>query len=192
MIYAILRLLSIVVFKLFFSLKVEGRQNIPEKGGAILASNHASYTDVLLIGCGIGRHLKYVAKAELFKKFFSRVIWTYLGGIPINRRGVNLDSFKKIVDEVEKGSLVVIFPEGTRVPYGEKGEIKPGIIALYKMVDAPIIPVSLNSGRLWPRNSFIKKPGLITVTFHEPIEKGLSREEFVKRLEEQINPDTTP
>ncbi len=106
-----------------------------------------------------------------------------------NNSGALRKMVKGVKRELGKGSNIIIFPEGTRVPYGERGEIKAGIIALYKMVDAPIIPVSLNSGRLWPRNSFIKKPGLITVTFHEPIEKGLSREEFVARLEEKINFD---
>ncbi|MHB8483009.1 MAG: lysophospholipid acyltransferase family protein [Nitrospiria bacterium] len=172
MLYGALHLLSFIVFKLFFNLKVEGRQNIPKKGGAILASNHASYADILLIGCGIWRRLRYVAKAELFKSFFSRVIWTYLGGIPINRRGVNRDSFKKIIDQVEKkGNLVVIFPEGTRSTDGHLKEAKMGIGMLVYLSGATVIPTYISgSDRVLPSGSRKIRIHPVAVTYGEPVD----------------------
>ncbi|MBI1821453.1 MAG: 1-acyl-sn-glycerol-3-phosphate acyltransferase [Nitrospirae bacterium] len=190
MLYAVLHLFSFIIFKLFFNLKVEGRQNIPKKGGAILASNHASYADILLIGCGIWRRLRYVAKAEIFKKFLSRGIWTYLGGIPINRRGVNRDSFKKIIDQVEKkGNLVVIFPEGTRSTDGHLKEAKMGIGMLVSLSGAKVIPTYISgSEKVLPVHSRRIKIHPVSVTYGEPIDfSDLSRQWEGKELYQRIS-----
>ncbi len=190
MLYAVLHLFSFIIFKLFFNLKVEGRQNIPKKGGAILASNHASLADTLLIGCGIWRRLRYVAKAEIFKKFLSRVFWTNLGGIPINRRGVNRDSFKKIIDQVEKkGNLVVIFPEGTRSTDGHLKEAKMGIGMLVSLSGAKVIPTYISgSEKVLPAHSRRIKIHPVSVTYGEPIDfSDLAKQWEGKELYQRIS-----
>ena len=190
MLYAVLHLFSFIIFKLFFNLKVEGRQNIPRKGGAILASNHASYADVLLIGCGIWRRLRYVAKAEIFENFFSRVIWTSLGGIPINRRGVNRNSFKKIIDQVEKKrNLVVIFPEGTRSTDGLLKEAKMGIGMLVSLSGAKVIPAYISgSEKVLPVHSRRIKIHPVSVTYGEPVDfSDLPRQWEGKELYQRIS-----
>jgi len=161
---------------------------------AIYAVKHQSAWETGFMQTVIKNPVYILKKILTYIPLYNIMMFT-AGYIPVDRKN-NAGALRKMVKDAKKqlakGSNIIIFPEGTRVAYGERGEIKPGVIALYKMTDAPIIPVSLDSGRLWPRNSFIKKPGKITVTFHKPIEKGLSREEFVKKLDEKINSNTTP
>ncbi len=84
------------------------------------------------------------------------------------------------------GKSIVIFPEGTRIKSGEKGEYHPGVAMLYNHLEAPLIPVALNSGRYWGRNAFVKKPGRVVIEFMPPMEPGMRSREFLKVLEEKI------
>lgn len=171
MLYAVFHVLSSAVFRLFFGFKVYGRENVPKKGGAILASNHCSYADILLIGCGIYRRLKYVAKAELFQKTFSRILWTRLGGIPLNRGGVNRDSFKKIIEALQAGSLVVIYPEGTRSETGKLGPPKWGIGMLVALSGVPVIPTYIyGSHKVLPAGTKRIHFHPVSVTYGKPMD----------------------
>lgn len=164
--YRILQAISFVIFKLFFNLKITGRHHIPRNGGAILASNHASYADILLIGCGIKRRLRYVAKAEMFKGFLVKALWIYLGGIPVNRRGASRETFKKIFDQVDQGNLVVVFPEGTRSSDGELKQAKLGIGMMVAMSGSRVIPTYISgSDRVLPSHSMKVKFHPVSVNY---------------------------
>jgi len=169
--YRILQIVFFVIFKFFFNLEVKGKRHIPGKGGAILASNHASYADILLIGCGIRRRLRYVAKAEMFRSVWSRILWTHLGGIPINRRGVSGESFRQIFNHLLKGHLVVIFPEGTRSKDEHLKDGKMGIGMIAAMSGAKIIPTYISgSGRVLPAQSTKVSRHPVRVTYGTPVE----------------------
>ncbi|MFI5303401.1 MAG: lysophospholipid acyltransferase family protein [Nitrospiria bacterium] len=169
--YRILQAISYVIFKIFFKLKVAGRQYVPRKGGAILASNHSSYADILLIGCALRRRLRYVAKAEMFNGFFIRALWLYLGGIPIKRRGVPRESFKRIFDQLNRGSLVVVFPEGTRSSDGELKSAKLGIGMMAVLSEARIIPTYISgSDQVLPSHSRKIKFHPVSVTYGPPVD----------------------
>lgn len=109
-------------------------------------------------------------------------------------RGQGAKALRSLIEgarvAVDRGSPVVIFPEGTRVPPGEKGQYHPGIAALYKQLALPVVPVALNSGFFWGRRSFVKRPGTILVEFLEPIEPGLERKAFMAELERRIETAT--
>lgn len=87
---------------------------------------------------------------------------------------------------VEKRRPVVIFPEGTRVPHGERPELRPGFAGLYRALGLPVVPVAHDSGRLWGRG-LIKNPGTIRVKVGEIIPAGLKREEVEARVQQAIN-----
>lgn len=89
-----------------------------------------------------------------------------------------------------RGSSVIIFPEGTRVPVGERRPYSPGVAALYLQLGRPVVPVALNSGLFWPRRSFVKRPGRITVELLEPIAPGLDRKAFMAELERRLEAAT--
>ena len=100
-------------------------------------------------------------------------------------------ALKKMIEKsrsaLNDGSTVVIFPEGTRKMFGDAPDYKSGIAMLYKnLPEFDVIPVSLNSGKFWPRNSIPKKSGVVNVTFHAAMPKGLSKPEFMQRLQEVI------
>jgi len=86
-----------------------------------------------------------------------------------------------------QGFCVVVFPEGTRVPYGQRGKYKIGGALLAASSGVPVIPVAHNAGRLWGRNAFSKHPGLITMSIGAPIEtRGLKADEINQRVEAWI------
>lgn len=89
------------------------------------------------------------------------------------------------------GRSVLIFPQGTRVASGQSAPYQIGVFALYQATGLDVVPVALNSGRFWARNGFIKKPGLISVCFLPSLAGGLSRGEFMTKLEEAIETEMT-
>ena len=84
---------------------------------------------------------------------------------------------------------IVIFPQGTRVSPGtlvKDSPYQPGVSALYRVLDVPVVPVALNSGNFWPRRQFLRRPGTIVLEFLKPIDPGLPRKEFDAILETSI------
>ncbi len=151
MFYWVLKLVLLgPVLRLVFRPHVEGEENLPEGGAAILASNHLSYSDWLFMPLTIPRRVTFVAKAEYFntpgikgwlqKKFFSGA-----GQVPIDRSGASaaegaLSSAKRILDE---GELFGIFPEGTRSHDGKLYRGKTGVARLALETGVPVIPVAV-------------------------------------------------
>ena len=86
-----------------------------------------------------------------------------------------------------QGRPILIFPEGTRVSPGDSPPLQPGFAGLYRALDLPVVPIAIDSGRLWGRASFLKRPGVITFRFAAPIEAGLPRREIERRVHEDIN-----
>lgn len=85
-----------------------------------------------------------------------------------------------------EGRAVLIFPEGTRVLPGERPPLQPGFAGLYRSLGIPVVPVALDAGRLWPR-TLVKRPGIVTMRFGDPIPPGLSRDEIEERVHQGIN-----
>lgn len=85
-----------------------------------------------------------------------------------------------------EGRSVMIFPEGTRVAPGEQPPVKPGLAGLYKALKLPLVPVAVDSGRVWPRHG-PKRPGAVTLRFGEPLPPGLARAEMEERVHAAIN-----
>ncbi len=112
------------------------------------------------------------------------------GVIPVDRAG-SAKALRRMMRAAaaarEAQRSVLIFPEGTRVPPGEQPPLQAGFAGLYKQLRLPCVPVALDSGRLWPRNSFIKRAGTVTVRFGEPIPPGLPRDEVEARVHAAIN-----
>lgn len=156
-IYLLAKVIAFFVFHLFFLIEIKGKENMPKKGGFIIASNHLSYLDPPLIGFACPRKLYYFAKISLFKiKVFSNLI-KILGAIPIEREGSPL-SLRKGLDILKNGEGIVIFPEGTRSKNGQIKEAKHGIGFLVAKSKVPIIPVKLigSDKALPPNKKFIR------------------------------------
>ena len=111
------------------------------------------------------------------------------GIIPVDRNA-GAAALRRLVKAGEAAKAedrpIMIFPEGTRVPPGERPPLQPGFAGLYRAVDLPVVPLALDSGRLWPR-SWVKSPGIVTYRFGEPIPPGLPRREIEARVHAAIN-----
>ncbi|MDD4616233.1 MAG: lysophospholipid acyltransferase family protein [Alphaproteobacteria bacterium] len=171
--------------------RVVGRENIPE-GAFILASKHQSAWETFKIHL-IVKDPAIVLKRELLR--IPLVGWWMKrsGSIAIDRKA-GAQSILEMVAAARKaaaeGRPIVIFPEGTRAPVGKALPYKSGVAALYQELNLPVVPMALNSGVLWSRDSFFKKRGTITVELLPQIPAGLHREEMMHRLRETLEPAT--
>jgi 1-acyl-sn-glycerol-3-phosphate acyltransferase len=112
------------------------------------------------------------------------------GVIPVDRAGgaIALRRMLKAAQAAKAaGRPILIFPEGTRVAPGEQPPLQAGFAGLYRALGVPVVPIALDSGRIWPRRSFGKKPGTVTWLVGETIPPGLSRSEIEERVHRSIN-----
>ncbi|MBE6542635.1 MAG: 1-acyl-sn-glycerol-3-phosphate acyltransferase [Ruminococcaceae bacterium] len=125
-----------------------GVENIPE-GGAILASNHTSFADVLVISAAAKRQVRYMAKKELFKTPLAPLIKA-LGAYPVDRGGADVGSIKNTISLIGSGELVGIFPQGHRCGKVDPRttEIKAGVGMIAYHTKATVIPVFIDNARL--------------------------------------------
>ena len=146
--------------------RIKGAENLPD-GPAILLSKHQSAWETLFFPAHMPRQVCFVYKKELHRVPFFGWGLALLRMIPIDRTK-GRDAFEQVVrigrQRLNEGRWPVLFPEGTRVAPGKMGRYKLGGALLAARTGASIIPIAHNAGECWPRNAFIKKPGLITVS----------------------------
>jgi len=141
LLYRLTQKFIICIFKVFFGLKVEGRENVPKSGPFILASNHQSWSDPPMIGSSCPREIFYAAKKELFNIFILGSLVRYYNSIPVRRSGFDRVALVKLGEALESGNGIIIFPEGTRFKDGKLHSPKLGVGMLALKYDVPIVPV---------------------------------------------------
>ncbi len=169
--------------------EMKGKENLP-KGPAIVLSKHQSAWETIYLLMSMGNPLVFVFKRELlFVPFFGWALGL-MRMIPINRsRGI--DAFKVVVEvgktRLADGQWIIMFPEGTRIPVGQRGRYKSGGARLAIETGSVIIPIAHNSGECWPKNSFLKHPGKVTVSIGKPISsQGRTADELMREVENWI------
>jgi 1-acyl-sn-glycerol-3-phosphate acyltransferase len=168
--------------------RVIGRENLP-KGPYIVASKHQSTFETVVFW-QVFYIPTYVLKRELTKIPFFGLFLLRMRMIAIDRSS-GIKALKKIVGEAEyhikKNRHIIIYPEGTRTEVDKvTEEYHPGVLALYKHCNVPIVPVALNSGKFWPSKRWMKYPGTITIKILPPIDPGMDKKEFMTLLNQQI------
>ena len=171
--------------------EIRGLDRLPD-GPAIFALKHQSAWETVLLSIQFPRFAG-VFKRELLRiPFYGWYMWR-AEMIPIDRKS-GAKALRSILAKARvakaEGRPIVVMPEGTRVPVGEKRPYQPGVAALYKDLRLPVVPVALNSGVFWGRQAFIKRPGRIVLEFLDPIEPGLDRKQFMATLEERIETES--
>ncbi|PMQ02544.1 MAG: 1-acyl-sn-glycerol-3-phosphate acyltransferase [Dictyoglomus sp. NZ13-RE01] len=184
-----------ILLRIFYKFEIKGIENIPKEGPAIIAPNHRSSLDVIVIASAIPRPIKALGKIERFKyPIFGRFA-RYLGGIPVDREHPDKSTIKTALEILKNGNLLLIFPEGTRIGSHKKIEsAKRGVAYFASKTNAPIIPTAIvGADKIWPPERRIPKMrGKIKVVFGEPMYYSYGRskieeEEFTRRLMETIN-----
>ncbi|RYE37601.1 MAG: 1-acyl-sn-glycerol-3-phosphate acyltransferase [Hyphomicrobiales bacterium] len=169
--------------------EITGMENIPP-GGCIIASKHQSDWDVFSIFPHSGRPA-YIVKKELMNIPFFGWAARSLDCIEIDRRkGAEAipQMMRQARDALARGCRIVIFPEGTRKAPLSAPTYRQGIVRMYGELNVPVVPVALNSGLFWGRNSLIIWPGLAQAEIMPPIEAGLAPDVFAERLRQAIEP----
>ena len=169
--------------------EVLGAENLPD-GPAILLPKHQSTWETFFLVWWSPRDLCFVFKRELLYVPFFGWGMGLLKMIHIDRSQTR-NAFESVVTQGEaqlaSGRWVIIFPEGTRIPAGTRGKYKTGGARLAIRTGVPVVPIAVNSGRLWPKGKLIKKTGLITVSIGKPIESGSKTpEELTREVETWI------
>ena len=158
------------------------------KGPVIVAAKHQSAWDTFAL-ISLMRDPALVMKAELLSIPLYGWFCAKFEHIPIKRE-LGPSALRQMVRDARsraaEGREIVIFPEGTRRLSGAEPDYKPGILLLYQDLNLPVCPLALNSGLCWPRHSILRYPGTITVEFQDSIPPGLSRQEFMARLQNSI------
>jgi len=181
MIYHITSFTAYLILKIFFSLKVTGLENIPLKGPFIIACNHASYLDPIIIGSLRRRRASFVAKEELFKNKFFAWYLNKLNVFPLKRYSSDSRTLRGAVRRLKKGGGFVIFPEGTRSDDGSIREGKIGVSVLSFITKACVIPCYVGgSYQVWPSNSRFLHRGKLTIIFGQPLQPPLVRKDTKK------------
>ena len=154
----------------------------------VIAPKHQSAWDTIVF-FAICDDAIYVLKQELMHIPFYGWNARKLGMIGLDRSGAGT-ALRRLIRQVKAaiaaGRQLVIFPQGTRVPPGGAAPYQPGIAALCGQVEAPVVPVALNSGLFWGRRSFVKRPGRIVLEILPAIAPGLDRKAFMAQLEQAI------
>ena len=179
--------------RLVFRPDVQGRDNVPDVGPAIIASNHLSFSDSIFMPLMVKRKVTFVAKAEYFtgkgiKGWLIKQFFVGTGTIPVDRSGgraaqAALDTQLRVLSE---GNLAGIYPEGTRSPDGRLYRGKTGVARLALVSGAPVIPVvMLNADEIQPPGKVIPKIKRVRIRFGAPLDfsryAGMSGDRFVER-----------
>lgn len=177
-------------------LRSVGRENVPKSGAVIIAPIHVSHLDPPATGCAMPhRRLRFMAKEELFKGIFGKLIAS-LGAYPVHRGEGDMEAIRKSIEMLNQGEALLVHPEGTRGDGVHMLPINKGVAMLAKRAAVPVVPVGIiGSNIVMPRGKAKRKRHRITVVFGKPftyaeIAQGgndrQAREEFCRVLAERI------
>ncbi len=169
LLYRLIQLTIKIVLKINGTLNVYGRENVPEKGGVIVASNHISYLDPPLVGAVLPRIATFMARKGLFEVPVLKWMITR-AAFPVDRENPKPSSIKDAVRRLKRGEVLVLFPEGKRSETGDLQEAKRGVDVIAKMSKAAIVPTLLvGSDKALPSGAKWLKRAEISVVFGKPI-----------------------
>ena len=181
----------VFILKIILNTKVifHGEENLKKVDNFFVASAHQSMFETFALQIPLDGPI-FILKKELLNIPLFGWYLRKIGSIAIVRDTTtreNLNFFDKVRERIETSKRpLLIFPQGTRVKLDEQPPFKKGVGRIYKALNLPCVPVALNTGKVWPKNSFLKYPGDIHISFLEPIMSGKNNEEFVKDIENKI------
>jgi 1-acyl-sn-glycerol-3-phosphate acyltransferase len=194
--YRLMKMIVAPLLKIFFRPWVEGMDNIPAEGGAIIASNHLSFSDSFFLPAMMKRRVTFIAKSEYFtgtgvKGKLTAAFFKGVGQLPVDRsgvRGAGEAAIRSGIEVIERGELFGVYPEGTRSPDGKLYRGKVGGVARIALATgAPVIPVAMiDTEKLQPpgqvRPNFGVRPGIrIGAPMDFSRYQGMENDRFILR-----------
>jgi len=181
------------IFRTVLPTRVLGRENLPRTGGVLIVANHQSYLDPPLVGAWLPRTCHFVAREGLFESRWLAPVIRGLNAIPVKEGGEpDAAAVRLVVELLEQGRAVILFPEGTRTHAGEVGAFKRGVALIIRRAGAPVLPAAIDGAfRAWPRGRRAPRPFTrLGVAYGEPIPaEGLLRDgpdAALDRLREEV------
>ena len=181
----------VLLLKIILNTKVifHGLENLKKVDNFFVASAHQSMFETFALQIPLDSPI-FILKKELLKIPLFGWYLKKIGSIDIVRETTtkeNLDFFDKIKSKIEtQKRTLLIFPQGTRVRFDEEIPFKKGVGRIYNSLNLPCVPVALNTGKIWPKNSFMMHSGDIHISFLDPIMPGKDKNDFVKEIQDKI------
>ncbi|MHC4757186.1 MAG: lysophospholipid acyltransferase family protein [Planctomycetota bacterium] len=171
----------------FFNFRIYGLENVPKKGPFIIASNHQSYLDPLLCGVVIKRRLLFLARDTLFKNRFFGWLLSSVNAIPLRRGQADLATIRTVINILQDGDAVCLFPEGSRTYDGKIASLKPGFGLLCRRSNAALVPTVIDGAfECWPRDKKFFSRGSINVYYGKVIKPEKLKQMDNKQIAAEI------
>ena len=178
---------SKICLKLFLSTKIEiiGKENILNSEKFFIACTHQSAFETFYLQA-IFKGPKFILKKELIKIPIFGWYLKKIGSIPVERNKISKEKIN-FIDTIkilsQDNRPIVIFPQGTRTNPNERPNFKKGVARIYQELNINCLPVTINSGEVWPKNGNLSKNKKITITILKPIKPGLEGKLFLNSLQ---------
>lgn len=188
--YLFARVVSYPILLLYFRVTVRGRKNMPARGGFLLAANHFSFADPVILGSMLPRRLWFVMAEDQFEKPLLKSFSRLMDVIPVQAgASFRLGPIRKCLSVLKEGRVVAIFPEGRRSPKGTLLPPMPGVGVLASRAHVPVVPVAIVGTReAYPPGRIFPRPRKVTLLVGEPLAHlaSVSPEEVAQRAMDAI------
>jgi 1-acyl-sn-glycerol-3-phosphate acyltransferase len=158
------------VFAVYFRYRVFNPERVPLTGPVILAPNHASFMDPPLVGAGLRRQISYLAREDIFHvPILGRILRSW-EVVPVDRDGGTGRGLKQILQRLELGGAIILFPEGTRSRLGDLNPARSGIGLVVIKSSAPVLPVRVfGTHDAFGPHQRLPRPRRVTVKYGQPL-----------------------
>jgi 1-acyl-sn-glycerol-3-phosphate acyltransferase len=158
------------LFATYFRWQVYNPERVPMTGSVILASNHSSFLDPPLVGSGVKRDINYMARKSLFRYPVAGWILRAVNAVPVDRDGGGAAGLKAILDRLNAGGGIVLFPEGTRTKDGNLQPARSGVGLVVAKSEAPVVPVRVfgTFDAQWKRIKILRPPR-VAIKYGQPL-----------------------
>ena len=160
-----------LMYATYFRWRVFNPEHVPAQGGVILASNHASFLDPPLVGCGLKRDINYLARESLFRYPGIGALLRSWNAVPVDRDGGGARGLRAILDRLLAGGGIILFPEGTRTKDGRLQPARSGIGLTVIKSAAPVVPVRVfGTYEAYGRHLTLPRPHRVIVKYGRPLD----------------------
>jgi 1-acyl-sn-glycerol-3-phosphate acyltransferase len=158
--------------RLLFRIRFAGVEHVPRAGPVVLAPNHVSYMDPVLLTIPIHRPLHYMTLDVFFGVPGLGALIRWFRAFPVREHEIDRPAIRTAMRILRDGDALVVFPEGGRSPDGRLLPFHPGAFRLALQADAPVVPVTIAGAHAaWPAHRRFPRPGRITITYHPPLSR---------------------
>ena len=166
--YVFMRGIIRIINKLYLRMESYGSENLPQTGGVLLVSNHASHIDPTSIAANLNREVHFLAKEELFVGVFGKFLRA-VNSHPLRRSGIDRYALRLCEAILRQGHVLMVFPEGERTTTGKLLTVKPGTALIAAQGDVPLLPAYIDgSFESMPVGSSFAKPVKVRLFYGKP------------------------